>query len=102
MKKNFEGTKIQNEGIKAKDKGAKIQDKGAKIQADASNMQEKAAIVLYERNSEQYDDIIDLPHPTSAKHPRMSMMARAAQFASFAALTGYEEAIGEVETAHNS
>lgn len=88
MKKNFEGAKIQNEGIKAKDKGAKIQDKGA--------------IVLYERNSEQYDDIIDLPHPTSAKHPRMSMMARAAQFASFAALTGYEEAISKVETAHNS
>lgn len=27
-----------------------------------------------------YDDIIDLPHPMSQKHPRMSMHDRAAQF----------------------
>lgn len=47
-----------------------------------------------------YDDIINLPHPTSAKHPRMSMYARAAQFAPFAALTGYEETIREA-TEHN-
>lgn len=43
----------------------------------------------------KYDDIINIPHPTSLKHPRMSMQARAAQFAPFAALTGYEEAIEE-------
>ena len=42
-----------------------------------------------------YDDILDLPHPTSKKHPRMSMAARAAQFAPFAALTGYGDAIKE-------
>lgn len=42
-----------------------------------------------------YDDIIDLPHPTSARHPRMSLNDRAAQFAPFAALTGHEEAIEE-------
>lgn len=42
-----------------------------------------------------YDDILDLPHPTSKKHPRMSMYARAAQFAPFAALTGYGDAIKE-------
>ena len=48
---------------------------------------------LHDRDSEQYDDIIDLPHPTSSRHPRMSMMSRAAQFAPFAALSGYEEAI---------
>lgn len=42
-----------------------------------------------------YDDIINLPHPTSANHPRMSMHNRAAQFAPFAALTGYEDAIDE-------
>lgn len=46
-----------------------------------------------------YDDIINLPHPVSKKHPQMSMMARAAQFASFAALTGYEDAISETERA---
>ncbi|MBR4309187.1 MAG: hypothetical protein IKT58_06295 [Oscillospiraceae bacterium] len=43
----------------------------------------------------KYDDIIDLPHPTSLKHPRMSMLDRGAQFAPFSALVGYEEAIAE-------
>ena len=42
-----------------------------------------------------YDDIINLPHPNSAKHPRMSMIDRAAQFSSFAALTGHGAAIEE-------
>lgn len=42
-----------------------------------------------------YDDIINLPHPTSTKHPRMSMYQRAAQFAPFAALTGHNAAIME-------
>lgn len=42
-----------------------------------------------------YDDIINLPHPTSQKHPRMPRTTRAAQFAPFAALTGYNEAIRE-------
>ncbi len=45
--------------------------------------------------SGKYDDIIDLPHPTSKKHPRMSRQNRAAQFSSFAALTGYDAAIRE-------
>ena len=42
-----------------------------------------------------YDDIINLPHHTSQRHPRMSMYNRAAQFSPFAALTGYEKAIEE-------
>ena len=42
-----------------------------------------------------YDDIINLPHHVSTKHPRMSMYNRAAQFSPFAALTGYEKAIEE-------
>ena len=42
-----------------------------------------------------YDDIIRLPHPTSRKHPRMSMEERAAQFAPFAALTGFGGVIRE-------
>ena len=40
-----------------------------------------------------YDDIINLPHHVSKRHPQMAMKQRAAQFAPFAALTGYEEAI---------
>ena len=42
-----------------------------------------------------YDDIINLPHHVSKRHPQMSMWNRAAQFAPFAALTGYEDAIKE-------
>lgn len=42
-----------------------------------------------------YEDIINLPHHVSAKHPKMSMYNRAAQFSPFAALTGYEKAIEE-------
>lgn len=42
-----------------------------------------------------YDDIINLPHPTSQKHPRMPLYDRAAQFAPFAALTGHDAAIKE-------
>ena len=42
-----------------------------------------------------YDDIIDLPHPVSKRHPQMPLSDRAAQFAPFAALTGHEEAIKE-------
>lgn len=45
--------------------------------------------------SGKYDDIIDLPHPTSQNHPRMSLHDRAAQFSPFAALTGHHAAITE-------
>ncbi|MGN0328797.1 MAG: hypothetical protein ACI4D4_07430 [Lachnospira sp.] len=45
--------------------------------------------------SNKYNDIINLSHPTSKKHPRMSMLNRAAQFAPFAALTGYEDEVTE-------
>ncbi len=47
--------------------------------------------------SENYDDIISLPHHTSTRHPKMSMYQRAAQFAPFAALTGHGDAIREAE-----
>ena len=42
-----------------------------------------------------YDDIIHLPHHVSQNHPQMPLRERAAQFAPFAALTGYEAAVGE-------
>jgi len=44
-----------------------------------------------------YDDIIDLPHHVSTTRPHMHRMERAAQFSAFAALTGYGDAIHEVE-----
>ena len=43
----------------------------------------------------KYDDIINMPHPVSKKHPPMSPLDRAAQFSPFAALTGHNEAIKE-------
>lgn len=46
-------------------------------------------------DTHKYDDIIDLPNPTSKRHPRMSLYARAAQFSPFAALTGHEAASRE-------
>ena len=42
-----------------------------------------------------YSDIIDMPHHVSEKHSQMSMWNRAAQFAPFAALTGYDNVITE-------
>ena len=51
--------------------------------------------IYQDNNSHRYDDIIDLEHPTSRTHPRMSVQERAAQFAPFAALTGHSAAISE-------
>ena len=42
-----------------------------------------------------YEDIIELPHHVSSRHPQMSMLDRAAQFSPFAALTGYGDAVRE-------
>ena len=45
--------------------------------------------------SDSYNDIIGLPHHVSQTRPQMSRRNRAAQFAPFAALTGYDEAVKE-------
>lgn len=50
---------------------------------------------MSENYNHKYDDIINRPHPTSKRHPRMPLEDRAAQFAPFAALTGHEAAIKE-------
>ena len=46
---------------------------------------------------ETYRDIIDLPYPTRSRHPRMPIGDRAAQFAPFAALTGFGAVLRETE-----
>ena len=43
----------------------------------------------------KYDDIINLERPISKKRMPMSIENRAAQFAPFSALTGYEDAVKE-------
>lgn len=50
---------------------------------------------MIQGDGHQYDDIINLPHHRSSRHPQMSMDIRAAQFAPFAALTGHEAALQE-------
>lgn len=44
---------------------------------------------------DEYDDIINLPHHVSKNHRQMPMEMRAAQFAPFSALTGYDAVINE-------
>ena len=46
-----------------------------------------------EKALEVYGDIINLPHPEPKDRPRMAREMRAAQFAPFAALTGYDNVI---------
>ncbi len=43
----------------------------------------------------EYDDIINMSHHVSEKRPKMSVNDRAAQFAPFSALCGYNEAVWE-------
>lgn len=45
--------------------------------------------------SGSYDNIINLTHPNSTKHPRMSIQSRASIFSPFAALSGHAGAIAE-------
>ena len=45
----------------------------------------------------KYGDILGLPHHVSETHQPLPTVDRAAQFAPFAALTGYKEAIEETE-----
>lgn len=42
-----------------------------------------------------YEDIVNLPPHISKRHPQPTMMDRAARFAPFAAITGYEEMVLE-------
>ena len=49
-----------------------------------------------------YNDIINLPHPISKSHPPMSRENRASQFAPFVALSGYDNAIKETARITNN
>ena len=50
---------------------------------------------------DHYEDILNLPHHQSEIHAHMPLRDRAAQFAPFAALSGYEDAIQEATRAIN-
>lgn len=53
-------------------------------------------------DTSRYNDIMSLPHPEPKHHARMDAATRAAQFSPFAALTGYGEAVKEVDKLYNS
>ena len=50
------------------------------------------------KKEERYSDIIDLPHHQSVRRPHMSNYNRAAQFAPFSALVGYDQMIQKVDS----
>ena len=52
------------------------------------------------RDTHNYDDIIHLERPVSKKHLPMDIQHRAAQFSTFAALTGHSDAIRQTEAQH--
>lgn len=52
---------------------------------------------MHMESKNKYDEIMGLPHHVSKTRPQMPMSDRAAQFAPFAALTGYDSAIKETE-----
>ena len=47
-------------------------------------------------STNKYDDIINLPHHVSERHPQLSKDSYAAQFSPFAALTGYDGIVEEI------
>jgi len=55
-----------------------------------------------EKLPDDYNDIIDLPHHRSVRHAPMERLKRAAQFAPFAALSGYEEVIAAAVRQHET
>lgn len=70
-------------------------DMAEKVIAWDNNIEEELAASLIENVEKNYGDMLELPHHVSKKHPPMSREDRAAQFSSFAALTGHKEAIEE-------
>lgn len=51
--------------------------------------------MFWDKVSNKYDDIIDMPHHVSKTRPHMSIEDRAAQFSPFAAMVGHDDAIEE-------
>ena len=52
------------------------------------------------RSIEEFRDIIDLDRPVDNRRPKMPMENRAAQFLPFAALTGYDKAVKDMDEQH--
>lgn len=59
------------------------------------NSELKEPLGFNENMKSKYQDIIHLPHKQSSTRPHMPVADRAAQFAPFAALVGYDDAVKE-------
>ncbi len=55
---------------------------------------------MMDSQQDKYQEIRGMEHHTSLVHPPLPMSKRAAQFAPFSALSGYEEARNKVAKAH--
>ena len=76
--------------------GAADPEKLKKNAADGTTNAEGGGEDTWMRHDDgAYERIIDLPHHRSAERPHMSNYDRAAQFAPFAALTGYGDTVAE-------
>lgn len=60
----------------------------------------RLAVTELKVNVKEYADIIEMQHPISKRHARMPIQDRAAQFAPFAALNGFEEVIHNTKEKH--
>jgi hypothetical protein len=63
--------------------------------ADTRHKNSKFEIEIKEKMNEKYEKIINMQRPVSEKHQPMSRLDRAAQFAPYSALSGYEDAVEE-------
>jgi len=54
------------------------------------------------RKIEEYAEIINMPRPEPKFHQRMAIEKRAAQFAPFSALTGYDEVVKQTAREHEA
>ena len=59
------------------------------------NSELKEPLGFNENMKSKYQDIIHLPHKQSSTRPHMAVADRASQFAPFAALVGYDDAVRE-------
>lgn len=51
--------------------------------------------MFWDKFTNKYDDIMDMPHHVSKTRPHMSIEDRAAQFSPFATMVGHDDAIEE-------
>lgn len=58
--------------------------------------------MTFTRTSADYADIVHLPRPEPRHHKRMALAKRAAQFAPFAAVTGFDKVVEETIRQHEN